>query len=180
MAMSLAEANEANIVKAASKAGVHSLKKIAVGLGWDVSHKEGEVFDLDLSAVMLGANGEPRSQKDIIFYDNLVGEGIRHTGDNSTGEGDGDDEVIIITFDELPKDIQKIAFTVTIDKAKERGQNFGQVDNAFVRIFDPESFTELFRYDLGKDFSTETGVIVGDVYNTNGEWKFVPIGKGFN
>lgn len=153
-----------------------------VGLGWDTNTYDGGYdFDLDASAFMLGADGKVRKDEDFIFYGNLKSQdgSVRHTGDNLTGEGDGDDEVLIIDFAKVPADIQKIAITVTIYDAQVRRQNFGQVSNAFIRVVDESTGTELIRYDLGEDFSIETAVVVGEIYRNNGEWKFNAIGSGF-
>ena len=122
-----------------------------------------------------------RKDEDFIFYGNLKSSAgsVTHTGDNLTGEGDGDDEVLIVDFSKVPADIQKIAITVTIYDAQVRGQNFGQVSNAFIRLVDESNGTELIRYDLGEDFSIETAVVVGELYRNNGEWKFNAIGSGF-
>lgn len=158
------------------------LKKIMVGLGWDVNAFDtGFSFDLDASAFMVGANGKCISEKEFIFYGNLThtSESVQHMGDNLTGEGDGDDEQVLVDLSKIPSNIEKIAFTVTIYDAETRRQNFGQVDNAFIRIVDEATGTELIRYDLAEDFSIETAVVVGELYRHNGEWKFNAIGSGF-
>ena len=158
------------------------LKSIMVGLGWDVNaYDSGADFDLDAAAFMLGENGKCITEKEFIFYGNLEhGSGaLKHMGDNLTGEGEGDDEQIQVDLTKIPANVQKIAFTVTIYEAEERRQNFGQVSNAFIRIVDEATNTELIRYDLGEDFSIETAVVVGELYRHNGEWKFNAIGSGF-
>ncbi|MCI8426731.1 MAG: TerD family protein [Lachnospira sp.] len=162
--------------------GNPGLKSVMVGLGWDVNaFDSGADFDLDAAAFMCGANGVCPTEKEFIFYGNLVHstESVQHMGDNLTGGGDGDDEEIMIDLEKVPANIEKIAFTVTIYEAEKRRQNFGQVSNAFIRIVDSSNNTELIRYDLGEDFSIETAVVVGELYRNNGEWKFNAIGSGF-
>lgn len=156
------------------------LTKAIIGLGWNTPETyHGHDYDLDASAFLLGANGKCRRDSDFIFYNNLTGPGIEHTGDNRTGEGDGDDEQLIINFSEIPADVDRIAFTVTIHDAHARGQNFGQVEDAFIRLVDAETNEEILRYDLGEDFSIETSVVFCDIYRHDGEWKFNAIGAGF-
>ncbi len=158
------------------------LIKVGVGLGWDVNRYDGTAdFDLDAAAFLVGADGKVKSDYDFIFYNNLKhsSESVEHMGDNLTGEGEGDDEQVQIDLSLVPQDIHKIAFTVTIHEAEERRQNFGQVSNAFIRLFRQENEEELIRYDLGEDFSVETAVVVGELYRHNGEWKFNAIGSGF-
>ncbi|SFR65353.1 TerD family protein [Anaeromicropila populeti] len=162
--------------------GNPGLKNIMVGLGWDVNQFDsGAAFDLDASAFMAGANGKCPTEKEFVFYGNLIhsSEAVKHMGDNLTGEGDGDDEQIQIDLSKIPANVEKIAFAVTIYDAETRRQNFGQVSNAFIRIVDEATNTELIRYDLGEDFSIETAVVVGELYRNNGEWKFNAIGSGF-
>lgn len=162
--------------------GNPSLKNIMVGLGWDVNaFDSGSDFDLDAAAFMCGANGKCPTEKEFVFYGNLVhpSEGVKHMGDNRTGEGEGDDEQIEIDLTKIPANIERIAFTATIYDADVRRQNFGQVSNAYIRIVDEATNQELIRYDLGEDFSIETAVVVGELYKHNGEWKFNAIGSGF-
>lgn len=162
--------------------GNPGLKNIMVGLGWDVNaFDSGSEFDLDAAAFMLGADGKCPTEKEFIFYGNLKhdSKAVEHLGDNLTGEGDGDDEQIRVNLSNIPSNIEKVAFTVTIYDADTRRQNFGQVSNAFIRIVDENTGTELIRYDLGEDFSIETAVVVGELYRHNGEWKFNAIGSGF-
>lgn len=162
--------------------GNAGLKSIMVGLGWDVNaFDSGTDFDLDAAAFMCGSNGKCPTEKEFVFYGNLEhGSGsVKHMGDNLTGEGDGDDEQILIDLSKVPSNVEKIAFTVTIYDADQRRQNFGQVSNAYIRIVDDATNTELIRYDLGEDFSIETAVVVGELYRHNGEWKFNAIGSGF-
>ena len=158
-----------------------------VGLGWDTNRYEGGYdFDLDASAFLLGANGKVRRDEDFIFYGNLKSQdgSVRHTGDNLTGEGEGDDEVLIIDFTKVPPDVQKIAITVTIYEADKRRQNFGQVSNAYVRVarIANENDTvgsEVLRFDLGEEFSVETALVVCEIYRYGGEWKFNAVGAGY-
>lgn len=162
--------------------GNPGLSKLLVGLGWDTNKYDGGAdFDLDASAFLLGENGKVTTQGDFIFYGNLkhASESVEHMGDNLTGEGDGDDEQITINLSQVPANISKIAFTVTIYESDKRRQNFGQVSNAYIRIVDESTGTELIHYDLGEDFSIETAVSVGELYKHNGEWKFNAIGSGF-
>lgn len=162
--------------------GNPSLKNIMVGLGWDVNaFDSGADFDLDASVFMVGTNGKCPTEKEFIFYGNLThdSEAVQHMGDNLTGEGDGDDEQIKVDLTKIPSNIDKIAFTVTIYDSDVRKQNFGQVSNAYIRIVDEATGTEIIRYDLGEDFSIETAVVVGELYRHNGDWKFNAIGSGF-
>lgn len=162
--------------------GNPSLKNIMVGLGWDINaFDSGCDFDLDAAAFMCGANGKCPTEKEFIFYGNLVhaSEAVKHMGDNRTGSGDGDDEQILVDLTKIPVNVERIAFTATIYEADARRQNFGQVSNAYIRIVDEATGQELIRYDLGEDFSIETAVVVGELYKHNGEWKFNAIGSGF-
>ena len=162
--------------------GNPGLKKLMVGLGWDVNAFDSGVdFDLDAAAFMLDDNGRCPTEKEFIFYGNLThpSESIKHMGDNLTGEGEGDDEQIFVDLTKIPANVSKVAFTVTIYEAESRGQNFGQVSNSFIRIVDESTGQELIHYDLGEDFSIETAVVVGELYKHNGEWKFNAIGSGF-
>lgn len=162
--------------------GNPGLKNIMIGLGWDVNaYDSGAAFDLDAAAFMTADNGKCLRETDFIFYGNLehTSGSVKHMGDNLTGEGDGDDEQIQVDLSKIPENISKVAFTVTIYDAEVRRQNFGQVSNAFIRIVDEATNTELIRYDLGEDFSIETAVVVGELYRHNGEWKFNAIGSGF-
>ncbi len=158
------------------------LSKVVVGLGWDINaYDTGSDFDLDASAFLLTDSGKVSRQEDFVFYGNLAhpSGSVVHQGDNLTGVGDGDDEQIKINLSLVPENITKIAFAVTIYEAEERRQNFGQVNNAFIRIYDETNGEEILRYDLGEDFSIETAAIFGELYKHNGEWKFNAIGSGF-
>lgn len=158
------------------------LKNIIVGLGWDVNKYDGGFsFDLDTAAFLTGTNGKVTADTDFVFYNNLrhPSGSVTHLGDNLTGAGDGDDEQIKVSLDQVPANIEKIAFTVTIHEAMQRSQNFGQVSNSYIRVVDESNGTELIRYDLGEDFSIETAIVVGELYRHNGEWKFNAIGSGY-
>ena len=158
------------------------LSKILVGLGWDINKYDGgSAFDLDAEAFLIGSNGKVPDDSDFIFYGNLQHSSgaVQHMGDNRTGIGEGDDEQIKIDLSKIPAGIEKIAFTVTIYDAETRKQNFGQVSNAFIRIYDEANGKELIRYDLGEDFSVETAVVVGELYRQGAEWKFNAVGSGF-
>jgi tellurium resistance protein TerD len=158
-----------------------SLRRMVIGLGWDQRETDGSEFDLDASAFLLNEAGRCRRDEDFVFYHNLNSfEGaVGHTGDNRTGEGEGDDEQIKVDLSKLPADIDKVAITVTIHDAEARRQSFGQVQNAFIRIVNEESGGEVVRYDLSEDYSTETAMIFGEVYRHNGEWKFRAVGQGY-
>mgnify|MGYP002520496135 CR=1 FL=1 len=158
------------------------LKKAVIGLGWDTNkYCGGHAFDLDSSVFLVGSNGRTNHDEDFIFYNNLESrnKAVIHAGDNRTGEGDGDDEQIILEFDKMPQDVDRMAVAVTIHEAMERGQNFGQVSNAYVRVLDEATGTELIRYDLGEDFSIETALVVCEIYRNGSEWKFSAVGSGF-
>ena len=165
------------------KGGRASVKipRFTVGLGWDINDTStGHDFDLDASAFMLGENGKLPADEFFVFYNNLISpdEALEHTGDNLTGEGEGDDESIEIDLTKIDPRIKEICFVVTIHKADERRQNFGQVRNAFIRIYNTDTGEEILRYDLDEDFSVETAVEFGSLYKRNGEWKFRAIGAG--
>lgn len=158
------------------------LTKVLIGLGWDTNRYDGgSDFDLDAAAFLLGENGKVTGQGDFVFYGNLAhtSGSVTHLGDNLTGAGDGDDEQVKIDLALVPADVHKIDFTVTIYDAETRKQNFGQVDNAFIRLVNEATGEELIRYDLGEDFSIETAVVVGELYRNGAEWKFNAIGSGF-
>ena len=162
--------------------GNPGLKNIMVGLGWDVNAFDtGADFDLDAAAFMLGSNGKCPTDKEFVFYGNLEhpSGAVKHMGDNRTGDGEGDDEEMEIALADVPANVERIAFTVTIYEAETRRQNFGQVSNAFIRIVDDATAKELIHFDLGEDFSIETAVVVGELYKHNGEWKFNAIGSAF-
>lgn len=177
MAITLTKGQKIDLTK-----GNPALKKVVIGLGWDTNkYSGGHDFDLDASVFLVGSNGRTNHDEDFIFYNNLESrnKAVIHTGDNRTGEGDGDDEQIILEFDKMPADVERMAVTVTIYEALERGQNFGQVSNAYVHVLDESNGKELIRYDLGEDFSIETALVVCEIYRHNGEWKFSAVGSGF-
>lgn len=158
------------------------LSKVVVGLGWDVNQFDtGGDFDLDTAAFCLADSGKVSRPEDFIFFGNLNHPTgcVQHMGDNLTGAGDGDDEQIKIDLSKVPENITKIAFTVTIYEAEARRQNFGQVNNAFIRIYNEATGEELLRYDLGEDFSIETAAVFGELYKNGNEWKFNAIGSGY-
>jgi tellurium resistance protein TerD len=177
MAISLQKGQRVDLTK-----GQPGLTKVMIGLGWDVNRYSGGFdFDLDAAAFLLGASGKVVSDEDFVFYGNLKhqSEGVMHMGDNLTGEGDGDDEQILVDLSKLPASVEKVAFTVTIHEADKRNQNFGQVSNAFIRIVNETTGQEAIRYDLGEDFSIETAIVVGELYRKDREWRFNAIGSGF-
>lgn len=160
-----------------------NLDSIHVGLGWDVSQDGGQDFDLDAMIFLLQADGKVGvEKKNFVFFNNLNSPdgSVRHTGDNLTGQGDGDDESIKVRLTQVPANVQKIAFAVSIYEANKRRQNFGQVQNAFIRIVDESTGRELTRYDLREEFSMARSVIVGELYRYNGEWKFSALGRGLD
>ena len=162
--------------------GNPGLSKVVVGLGWDVNQFDtGGDFDLDASAYLLTDAGKISRQEDFIFYGNLTHPTgcVSHQGDNLTGVGEGDDEQIKVDLSLVPANISKIAFVATIYDAETRRQNFGQVNNAFIRVYDESNGNEILRYDLGEDFSIETAVIFGELYKNGSEWKFNAIGSGY-
>ncbi|AGX41670.1 TerD family protein [Clostridium saccharobutylicum] len=159
-----------------------NLNNVIVGIGWDVNqNSRGYSFDLDASAFLLNSFNKVNNEDDFIFYNNPNGgQGtIIHSGDNKTGVGSGDDEQIKINLGLVPSNIEKIAFTITINDAKERNQNFGQISNSYIRIIDADTSEVILRYDLGRDFSIETAIVVAELYRYNNEWKFNAVGSGF-
>lgn len=178
MAISLQKGQKIDLTK-----GNKGLSKLLIGLGWDINqYDSNSEFDLDASAFIVGTNGKCRKDEDFIFYNNLIGENscVEHQGDNRTGEGDGDDEVIYINLDSMPKDVDKVAIVVTIFDAEKLNVNFGQVSNAFIRIVDRDTDKELMKFDLGEDFSVETGIVAGEIYRHDNEWKFNAVGMGYS
>ena len=177
MALSLSKGGNLSLSKEAP-----GMTKVLVGLGWDARSTDGQDFDLDASAFLLKADGKVRADSDFIFYNQLKSTdgSVEHTGDNRTGEGDGDDEAIKIDLSKVPAEIDKIAITVTIHEADARKQNFGQVRNAFIRLVNQDNNNEVVRYDLVEDASTETAMIFAELYRNGAEWKFRAVGQGFN
>lgn len=158
-----------------------SLSKILIGLGWDERATDGGDFDLDASAFLLNISGKVRSEADFIFYNQLRSSdgSVEHTGDNRTGQGDGDDESVKVDLSRVPADVDKIVMTVTIHDADARRQNFGQVANAFIRVVNDVTGQEVVRFDLAEDYSTETAMVFGELYRHSGEWKFRAVGQGY-
>jgi len=154
---------------------------VLVGLGWDVRTTTGTDFDLDASAIMVKADGKVVSDSHFIFFNNKTSpEGsVEHTGDNLTGAGEGDDESIKVDLAAVPAEVDKIVFPVSVYEAEQRSQNFGQVRNAFIRVVNQQGSTEIARYDLTEDASTETAMVFGELYRNGAEWKFRAIGQGY-
>jgi tellurium resistance protein TerD len=176
MSISIAKGGNVSLSKEAP-----GLTKILIGLGWDARATDGADFDLDASAFLLAESGKVRSDADFIFYNQLKSAdgSVEHTGDNLTGEGEGDDEAIKVDLSRVPAEIQRIAVAVTIHDADNRRQNFGMVQNAFIRVVNDSDNKEIARYDLSEDYSTETALIFGEVYRHGAEWKFRAVGQGF-
>ncbi|MGQ0616591.1 MAG: TerD family protein [Acidimicrobiia bacterium] len=176
MAVSLSKGGNVSLSKEAP-----GLTKILIGLGWDARATDGADFDLDGSVFLVKTDGKVRSDADFIFYNNLKSTdgSVEHTGDNRTGEGEGDDEAVKVNLAGVPGDVDKIVVGVTIDQADARSQSFGQVSNAFIRVVNDDNGTELARYDLSEDASTETAMVFGEVYRNGEEWKFRAVGQGF-
>ena len=159
------------------------LSKLLIGLGWDTNKYSGGFdFDLDATVFLFKGDNKDSSNKDFVYYGNLVHSSgsVEHMGDNLTGGTGGDDEQIKVDLNRVPDNIERIAIAVTIYDAQKRAQNFAQISNAYIRISDTESSTELLRYDLAENFSTEASVVVGEIYRYKGEWKFSAVGSGFN
>ncbi|MFL6673179.1 MAG: TerD family protein [Massilia sp.] len=176
MAISLQKGGNVNLSKESP-----GLKKVIVGLGWDPRATDGATFDLDGSAFLLRADGKVRGDQDFIFYNNLTSSdgSVEHTGDNRTGQGEGDDERLVIDLARVPPDVDKIAVAVTIHEAEQRRQNFGMVARAFIRCLNADGEREIARYDLSEDSSTETAMIFGELYRAGSEWKFRAVGQGY-
>ncbi len=177
MPVSLQKGQKVSLTK-----GNPGLKHVVVGLGWDVNQFDtGGDFDLDAAAFLLTDSGKVSAQEDFVFFGNLnhPSRSVQHMGDNLTGAGEGDDEQMKIDLSKVPAQITKIAFTVTIYEPEQRRQNFGQINNAFIRIYNEDTGEEMLRYDLGEDFSIETAAVFGEVYKNGSEWKFNAIGSGY-
>ncbi|MBK5071832.1 TerD family protein [Budviciaceae bacterium CWB-B4] len=176
MGVSLSKGGNVSLSKADPQ-----MTRVLIGLGWDDRSTDGADFDLDASAFLLSANGKVRGDNDFIFYNNLKSNcgSVEHTGDNRTGDGDGDDESLKINLASIPADVEKVVFTVTIHDAESRRQNFGQVANAFIRVVNELTNIEIARYDLSEDASTETAMVFGELYRHNGEFKFRAVGQGY-
>ncbi|WP_340539330.1 TerD family protein [Nocardioides sp. GXZ039] len=178
MVVSLSKGGNVSLTKEAGPAG---LNKVIVGLGWDVRTTTGQDFDLDASALLCNEAGKVVSDQHFVFYNNLTSPdgNVVHQGDNRTGEGEGDDEVVDVNLAGMGPDVDKVVFPVSIDQADARGQNFGQVTGAFIRVVNADNGTELARYDLSEDASSETAMVFGEIYRNGGEWKFRAIGQGY-
>lgn len=176
MAISLTKGGNVNLSKEAP-----SLTNMTVGLGWNPRATDGQDFDLDAVAFLVNDAGKVRADNDFIFFNNLKSAdgSVEHTGDNRTGEGDGDDEIIKVDLTRLPADVSKVVFCAVIYDGQNRKQNFGQVSDAYIRIVNDNGSSEVARYDLSEDSSTETAMIFGELYRHNGEWKFRAVGQGF-
>ncbi|MGW9435649.1 TerD family protein [Streptomyces sp. NPDC055607] len=176
MGVSLAKGGNVSLSKEAP-----GLTAVVVGLGWDVRTTTGTDYDLDASALLLNEAGKVVSDRHFVFYNNLTSPdgSVEHTGDNLTGEGDGDDESIKVGLSAVPAGIQRIVFPVSIHDAANRGQSFGQVRNAFIRVVNQADGAELARYDLSEDAATETAMVFGELYRHGAEWKFRAVGQGY-
>jgi tellurium resistance protein TerD len=179
MAVNLSKGQRISLEKVAP-----GLSEIFVGLGWDTNITDtGGDFDIDASVFLLDGNDKLVSDEHFIFYNNLASpdanKSVEHLGDNRTGVGEGDDEVIKVSLKQVPAEINKIVMTVTIHEAQERQQNFGQVQNAFVRVVNAENKQEVARYDLTEDFSVETALIMAELYRKAGEWRVNAVGAGY-
>jgi tellurium resistance protein TerD len=176
MAINLSKGGNVNLSKEAP-----TMTNITVGLGWDARVTDGDKFDLDASAFLLGANGKVSQDKDFIFYreKSSVCGSVVHNGDNRTGDGDGDDESITVDLTKVPASVEKIVIAVTIHEGSEKNQNFGQIQNAYIRIENASDNAEVARFDLTEDGSVETAMIFGELYRHAGDWKFRAVGQGF-
>ncbi|MBC7502832.1 MAG: TerD family protein [Herminiimonas sp.] len=176
MAISLQKGGNVNLSKTDP-----NLKQILLGLGWEARSTQGLDFDLDASVFLVTDSGRVRSDSDFIFYGQLRSTcgSIEHTGDNRTGAGDGDDEILKIKLEQVPAAITRLVVAVTIHEAQERKQNFGMVHDAFIRLVNLETNVEITRFDLSEDYSTETAMIFGEVYRHGQDWKFKAVGQGY-
>lgn len=178
MSISLVKGQKIDLTK-----GNSGLQKVIFGLGWDINRYDGNAaFDLDVSAFLIGSTGKVADESDFVFYSQPQhpSGAIIYSGDNQTGEGDGDDETMVVELNKIPSNIEKIVFAATIYDAENRLQNFGMVDNSYIRAYDANTNEELFKYELNEDFSLETAVVAGELYRKNGEWKFNAVGSGYN
>ncbi|MFI6980601.1 TerD family protein [Embleya sp. NPDC050154] len=176
MAVSLSKGGNVSLTKEAP-----GLTAVVVGLGWDLRTTTGEDFDLDASAIVVNAAGKVYSDQHFVFFNNMkTPDGtVEHTGDNRTGEGEGDDEQIKVNLAQLPADVDKVVFPVSVYDADNRKQSFGQVRNAFIRVLNAADNVELARYDLSEDASTETAMLFGELYRAGTDWKFRALGQGY-
>ncbi|GAA0281989.1 MULTISPECIES: TerD family protein [Streptomyces] len=176
MGVSLSKGGNVSLTKAAP-----NLTAVIVGLGWDARTTTGVDFDLDASAILTNDQGKVATDSNFVFFNNLKSPdgSVEHTGDNLTGEGEGDDEAIKVNLAGVPADVAKIVFPVSIYEAESRQQSFGQVRNAYIRVVNQADNSELARYDLSEDASTETAMVFGELYRNGAEWKFRAIGQGY-
>ena len=176
MGVSLSKGGNVNLSKEAP-----GLSEVIVGLGWDPRATDGGAFDLDTSVFILKADGKVPDDKHFVFYNNLKSPdgSVVHQGDNTTGQGEGDDETVELSLSKVSATIDKVAFAVTIHEAEQRRQSFGMVSNAFIRVVNKTDGKELARYDLTEDGSTETAMIFGEIYRNGADWKFRAVGQGF-
>ncbi|MBL1068791.1 TerD family protein [Streptomyces sp. 7-21] len=176
MAVSLTKGGNVSLTKEAP-----GLTAVTVGLGWDVRVTTGTDFDLDASAIAVNAAGRVYSDAHFVFFNNKQSpdQSIVHTGDNRTGEGEGDDEQINVNLAALPADVDKVVFAVSVYDAEARQQNFGQVRNAYIRVINQAGGAEIARYDLSEDAATETAMVFGEIYRHGAEWKFRAVGQGY-
>jgi tellurium resistance protein TerD len=176
MGVSLSKGGNVSLTKEAP-----GLTNVLIGLGWDVRTTDGAAFDLDASAILLNDTDKALSEKHFIFFNNLAApdNSVEHTGDNLTGEGEGDDEAIKVNLAGMAPEVQKIVFPVSIYDADSRSQSFGQVRNAFIRVVNAGDNSEIARYDLSEDASTETAMVFGELYRNGAEWKFRATGQGY-
>ena len=174
MALSLAKGGNVSL------SAQPGLKHLLIGLGWDARASHGDDFDLDATAFLLDTAGRVRGDEGMIFYNQMVSAcgSVRHGGDNRTGDGDGDDEVLKVDLETLPVTVDKLSLCVTIHDAEARKQNFGQVANAFIRVVDRDTDKEIVRFDLSEDYSVETAMVFGEIYRRGQEWKFRAVGQG--
>ena len=176
MAVTLTKGGRVNLTKDTG------LQEAMIGLGWDTNRYQGSAdFDLDLVIFECGNNGRCVDEKHMVFYHNLEDpeQAVKHSGDNRTGVVDGDDETAFIKFGNIADNVENIVIAVTIYEAKKNNQNFGLVDNAFIRLVNTENGEEILRYDLGEDFSIQTSVVFAEIYRASGEWKFKAVGEGY-
>jgi tellurium resistance protein TerD len=176
MGVSLVKGGNVSLTKEAP-----GLTNAVVGLGWDIRSTTGADYDLDASAIMLNTSGKVLSDSHFVFFNNLTSPDgtVEHTGDNLTGEGEGDDEVIKVNLAAMAPEVDKIVFAVSIYDADARRQSFGQVSNAFIRVVNAADERELTRFDLSEDASTETAMVFGELYRRGPEWKFRAVGQGY-
>lgn len=178
MSISLVKGQKIDLTK-----GNAGLRKVVFALGWDLNRYDGDAeFDLDVSAFFTDDSGKVTGEQDFVFYGQPQhpSGSLTYSGDNRTGDGDGDDETMIVELSKIPANISKISFAATIYDAENRLQNFGMVDNSYIRAYDADTGEELMRFDLSEDFSTETALVVAEIYRHNGEWKFKAVGSGYS